>query len=94
MFKAPFSFKGRIRRKEYGFSIIIYLAIAILNNLYIAHISPLLFLIILIPMVWFIWAQGAKRCHDLGKNGFGNSFLSMDCGCCSNLGNMDLTSMG
>ena len=23
-----------------------------------------------LPMLWFIWAQGAKRCHDVGKNGW------------------------
>jgi uncharacterized membrane protein YhaH (DUF805 family) len=21
-------------------------------------------------MLWFLWAQGAKRCHDLGNNGW------------------------
>jgi uncharacterized membrane protein YhaH (DUF805 family) len=23
-----------------------------------------------IPMLWFLWAQGAKRCHDRGNSGF------------------------
>ena len=24
----------------------------------------------IIPMLWFLWAQGAKRCHDMDKNGW------------------------
>lgn len=27
-------------------------------------------LVLLIPMLWFTLAQGAKRCHDLGKSGW------------------------
>jgi uncharacterized membrane protein YhaH (DUF805 family) len=27
-------------------------------------------LLILIPIIWFRLAQGAKRCHDIGKNGW------------------------
>jgi uncharacterized membrane protein YhaH (DUF805 family) len=23
-----------------------------------------------IPLLWFVWAQGAKRCHDLGQSGW------------------------
>jgi len=23
-----------------------------------------------IPMLWFLWAQGAKRCHDIGHSGW------------------------
>jgi uncharacterized membrane protein YhaH (DUF805 family) len=23
-----------------------------------------------IPMLWFLWAQGAKRCHDRGNSGW------------------------
>lgn len=69
MFKKPFSFDGRIRRTEYGISIIIYLI------LYTAIIeitkkdNPEMGLAI-IPMLWFLWAQGAKRCHDMDKSGW------------------------
>lgn len=24
----------------------------------------------LVPYCWFIWAQGAKRCHDRGNSGW------------------------
>jgi len=61
LFKAPFSFKGRIRRKEYGLSILIVSTVGI----------PLCFIIIgIIPVCWFIWSQGAKRAHDLGQSGW------------------------
>lgn len=71
MFKNPFSFKGRIRRTEYGLSIIIYsFAIAIVNIIIqmggMAGIVGLAY----IPIVWFSWAQGAKRCHDRGNSGW------------------------
>ena len=26
--------------------------------------------LLLIPVYWFTWAQGAKRCHDRGNSGW------------------------
>jgi len=68
MFAAPFSFEGRIRRTEYGVSLIIYVfAYAILMNIVkTASIVALAY----IPLFWFIWAQGAKRCHDRNNSGW------------------------
>ena len=68
MFRNPFSFDGRIRRMEFGISFIIFY---IINNLFIALSgeNPIL-IILLIPSLWFTWAQGAKRCHDRGNNGW------------------------
>ena len=70
MFKAPFSFDGRIRRTEYGVSMIIYI-IAYYGILFLigSTESPLI-LVLLIPVLWFAIAQGAKRCHDLGNSGW------------------------
>lgn len=69
MFKKPFSFDGRIRRTEYGISLIIYIILytAIIeitkkNNPGIGFA--------IIPMLWFLWAQGAKRYHDMDKSGW------------------------
>ena len=66
MFRAPFSFKGRIRRKEYGISCIIYLVLYSLLDA-IAVEYPLLNFT-LIVLLWFMIAQGAKRCHDRGNS--------------------------
>ena len=68
MFKKPFSFEGRIRRTEYGLSMIIYaIPYAIIN--FGAETMPILFLFY-IPLLWFAWAQGAKRCHDRNNSGW------------------------
>lgn len=72
MFRAAFSFEGRIRRMEHGLSIIIwyFYIIIIMNGIAITTGAPVLNLILLIPGLWFLWAQSAKRCHDLGNSGW------------------------
>jgi uncharacterized membrane protein YhaH (DUF805 family) len=80
MFKAPFSFNGRIRRLEYGLSYLIYLVFALPFNVYLrmsenSYEGPsgtvlAIFFILLIPFLWFLLAQGAKRCHDRGNSGW------------------------
>ena len=74
MFKNPFSFKGRIRRTEYGLSLIIYaIPVTILNVMAETDTSggsAFIALILYIPLVWFGWAQGAKRCHDRSNSGW------------------------
>lgn len=77
MFKAPFSFDGRIRRKEYALSALIYLAGTTILQLVMNAItggqfyddqSSITYIIFLLPQVIFILAQGAKRCHDRGSS--------------------------
>ena len=75
MFENPFSFDGRIRRTEYGISFILYLVIYLELINFIIHPdqddnNPVAFILIAIPALWFLWAQGAKRCHDKGKPGW------------------------
>ncbi|MFI1745691.1 DUF805 domain-containing protein [Thalassobellus sediminis] len=74
MFKNPFSFKGRIRRTEYGLSYLIYAIFTSIINGIAESIENgfeiVIILILLIPMLWFLWAQGAKRCHDRGNSGW------------------------
>jgi uncharacterized membrane protein YhaH (DUF805 family) len=74
MFKNPFSFEGRIRRTEFGLSFIIYIvAYAIVAGIGAAagrDGAGAVILLGMIPLVWFLWAQGAKRCHDVGNSGW------------------------
>ncbi len=72
MFKNPFSFTGRIRRLEYGISYFIYFGLFILGVFAFENIEKgnLMYTFLLIIIQWFMLAQGAKRCHDVGTNGF------------------------
>ena len=74
MFKTPFSFNGRIRRKEYSISFVIYvvavLIIGFLSQWKRVNLSPLIAFILYLPFAWFFLAQGAKRCHDRNNTGF------------------------
>lgn len=72
MFAAPFSFDGRIRRKEYGISLLIFyfLYVGIAASLLKGRSSSGFIGILYIPLIWFILAQGAKRCHDRNNSGW------------------------
>ena len=75
MFKRPFSFNGRIRRTEYCLSYIIYwlwyaVIIAMMETSEPSLGASLFVLISFIPMIWFLCAQNAKRCHDRGNSGW------------------------
>lgn len=75
MFKRIFSFKGRIRRTEYGLSYIIFLVwyLIFMSVTEMNDVNPVLALLIIltiVPAYWFLWAQGAKRCHDRGNSGW------------------------
>lgn len=66
MFRHPFSFKGRIRCLEYFISFFIYMLYSVFFNIH----EPVGWLIFNIPALWFITAQGTKRCHDAGNSGW------------------------
>lgn len=74
MFRNPFSFEGRIRRLEYGLSYIIYYIWIVISSVIAVSIDPYnsdgLYFLFLLPGLWFIFAQGAKRCHDRGNSGW------------------------
>ena len=68
------SFEGRIGRLEYFLTCVVFNACYAVLGIFERLISPELFLVLYvllaIPSFWFLWAQGAKRCHDLGHNGW------------------------
>jgi uncharacterized membrane protein YhaH (DUF805 family) len=69
MFKHPFSFEGRIGRTEYAITYGGYIACyLIIKELLLANYGFFLVLLF-VPMLWIFFAQGSKRCHDLGKGG-------------------------
>jgi uncharacterized membrane protein YhaH (DUF805 family) len=70
MFSKPFSFDGRIRRTEYGISSIIFAFLHVILTGLIHEGELTLLWFAYIPLYWFIFAQGAKRCHDLGESGW------------------------
>jgi uncharacterized membrane protein YhaH (DUF805 family) len=75
MFQNPFSFEGRIRRTEYCLSYLIYMASGYVMDLFIdgnfsTDIALIANLVLLVPIVWFMLAQGAKRCHDRDNSGW------------------------
>lgn len=72
MFAKPFSFKGRIRRKEYALTWAIYVAVSFICGIVFAALSTVgtvLYILLNLALLWFILAQGAKRCHDYNDEG-------------------------
>ncbi len=69
MFLNPLSFQGRIGRTEYGISFIIYLLIYTAVHIILEY-NIVVYWLLAPTMMYFIWAQGAKRCHDMGNNGW------------------------
>jgi uncharacterized membrane protein YhaH (DUF805 family) len=80
MFKKPFSFKGRIGRREMLITSLIFLAVCffvlspftnvIVQTFNIMEIyESILFILIYGMLIWVQFAQGAKRCHDIGLSG-------------------------
>jgi len=75
MFKKPFLFEGRIRRTEYGLSFLLLIfgrvtLAMLLTALTSGQDIRVIYFILQLPLVWFFLAQGAKRCHDVGWNGW------------------------
>ena len=74
MFQHPFSFEGRIGRAEFAISYVIYLVGLVVvvrsGDGLPEGIGLILTLAFFIPGLWFLWAQGAKRCHDRGNPGW------------------------
>ena len=71
MFQQPFSFDGRIRRSEFGISYITYIVIIVIIDIIAltGGVAEAIY-IAYIPAIWFLLAQGTKRCHDRGNSGW------------------------
>lgn len=71
MFKNPFSSNGRIRRSEYWLTIVLYVIGACIIDVFLKKSNDMDILgFAYIPLLWFLIAQGAKRCHDLNNSGW------------------------
>jgi uncharacterized membrane protein YhaH (DUF805 family) len=75
MWKRPFSFKGRIRRTEYGLSMILACIWSVVYRLIFETPNVEEFVVVAASLssvlaYWFVFAQGTKRCHDRGHSGF------------------------
>jgi multidrug efflux pump len=74
MFKNMFSFNGRIRRAEYIISLILFvislLIMAIFNSKVHNEAFSALVIAIDLGLQFFVFLQGAKRCHDIGRSGW------------------------
>jgi uncharacterized membrane protein YhaH (DUF805 family) len=81
MFADPFSFTGRIRRSEYGIScilgvfyiyaVLLVIGLLVVNNSNITiEAVTLIYLALYFQYIWFILAQGTKRCHDMNHSGW------------------------
>ena len=68
MFKNIYSSEGRIRRLEYGLTIIIS---GLINGIFAVLFSgmPVVLIIPSFILGMGVLFQGAKRCHDLGRSG-------------------------
>lgn len=69
MFKKPFSFDGRIRRTEYGLSLLIYMA-AVGVSMGISSVTRGMGGFLVLPVIWFMIAQAVKRSHDINNSGW------------------------
>lgn len=74
MFKNPFSSSGRIRRLEFGLSMIFFYIYIVIAQAIALSIDPYdstgIYFILIIPALWFNLTQSAKRCHDIGNSGW------------------------
>ncbi|MDR3678940.1 MAG: DUF805 domain-containing protein [Flavipsychrobacter sp.] len=68
MIRNIFSFNGRIRRRDYGITVVLYY-VAYFIMFSLSDGQPGVLYLLLIPMIWIMLAQGTKRCHDIDRHG-------------------------
>ncbi len=70
MFSKPLSFNGQIGRVEYLISFLIFWIFAIGLSVIANQGNSNILSLIKIIVSYFLIAQGAKRCHNIGKSGW------------------------
>lgn len=72
MFKHPFSYRGKIGRKEYALSILFMFIITYPIPIILANYPEYGYypLIAFFPVLLFLLAQSVKRSHDTGRSGW------------------------
>lgn len=78
MFNNVFSFSGRIRRMEYGLSYLMFIVFNTVISVFFGYMLEssdrvsvmALSYILYIPLLFCLYSQGAKRCHDINKSGW------------------------
>jgi len=79
MFRNPFSFKGRIRRTEFGISLAIFILVNILLKIVLGYVPTIFAMatsaVFSLLVLWFLVAQIIKRFHDMGKKWWWILFL-------------------
>lgn len=74
MLKQLFSFNGRIGRFEYRTTFILYFfnnwLFILVDEQQHAGLFAFILALLILPFSWILLAQGAKRCHDFGVNGW------------------------
>ena len=74
MFSHLFSFNGRIRRLEYVLTFLAFylyeLPMELISEDDLSAGFAIVWLLLLIPVLWIFYAQGARRCHDMNNSGW------------------------
>ena len=64
------SFGGRIGRLEFFLTLLVCCTLSYFIRLIAFNPDFRFCMLLILPVLWVFYAQGAKRCHDLGYSGF------------------------